>query len=100
MDSCINTNLKVFEDHSHLCLFVNMPKAPEESVANPKVQLLVRCQLAALQPSLFNMENVLFTDFGPTVLLTRGPLQHFNLYNLLLMTNELQKIEIRPDSFH
>ncbi len=44
-----------------------MCHATEESVANPELQILLRCQLAALHPQLFNMYNASSTDFDPTV---------------------------------
>ncbi len=48
MDSHINTDLRV----------------SKQSVANPGLQLLLRLQLAPLQPSLFNVSPI---DLGPTV---------------------------------
>ncbi len=51
MDSPVNTNFRVL---SSIVLW-NIVNASDESVASPQLQIFLRCQLAALQPSPFNV---------------------------------------------
>ncbi len=59
------TNLKVLST----AVICKCTETTEGSVTKPPLQTLLRFQLAALQPSLLNMQTASSTDFGPTVLI-------------------------------
>ncbi len=56
-----------YSDLEYQSMKGSVPEAMEESVAKSQLQMLLRCPLAALQPSLFQMQNASSTDLGPTV---------------------------------
>ncbi len=46
---------RMCKHQSSSIVIVSIPKASEESVVQPQLQILLRCQRAALLPALFNV---------------------------------------------
>ena len=57
-------NLRVL---STVVIYKYICKATEEAVANIQLQILLKGELAALQPSPSNMQTASSTDFDPTL---------------------------------